>query len=119
MRRVVVEVSRHLVATAGSVPEFTARLGREQLVRLRVIAESVEDTAGRVVDALEDRERRKRAEEARVFEERYRDVIARELDRVELFGIDLTYEETKRQTLSVAYVALRSLTEPARRHEQH
>ncbi len=103
--RMVRECSARIVDIAAELPLFTERTVAEILKReteLLGIAERILREAVRIRDISEQANPERRA---RQFEEDYRRAVLRRLDRLELFGADLS-EASRRHRLSVAYVVL-------------
>jgi len=103
-KRVIEEASQSIVDIAGELPHFSERTFAELLRRDRVLI----DAAHRTLESL-DRIRAKvedseEAESAN-FETEYRRAVMRNLNRLELFGVDLS-RASKSHPLSVAYVSL-------------
>ena len=96
---------RHLVGIASQLPQFEeASITRslQQLGRLTADSEEILARIRRIEDAvttdgIEDKNRS--------YEIEYRLALQRDLDYLELFGIDL-YPQPPRQKLSVAYISL-------------
>lgn len=103
--RVIEEASQSIVDIARVLPSFSERTFGELLKRDRILV----DAAQKILESV-DRIRAKADEyqeaEAAKFETEYRRAVARNLDRVELFGVDLS-RSSRSQPLSVAYVSLR------------
>ncbi len=102
--RIIGEASESIVDIARALPNFTERTLSELLKRDQILI----DAAHRTLESL-DRIRTKADDdkelEAAKFETEYRRTMARNLDRLELFGVDLT-RASRSQPLSVAYVSL-------------
>jgi hypothetical protein len=102
--RVIEEASQSIVDIARVLPNFTERTFAELLKRNRVLV----DAAQRILENL-DRIRTKvdddQAVEAAQFETEYRRAVSRNLNKVELFGVDLS-RASRSHPLSVAYVTL-------------
>ena len=103
-RRIVQEASESIIDIAQVLPNFSERTFAELLRRDRVLMEA----ADRAMESLE----RIRAEshqdlerESAVFETEYRRAITRNLDRMDLFGVDLS-RASRSHPLSVAYISL-------------
>jgi predicted NACHT family NTPase len=103
--RVLAEAIRYVVEVADKLPKFQVAHIKESLQRLSNLSEVVEETS-KGVKRIEDWVHRQESDaEAQQFEVDYRLAIIRRLDRLELFGADLS-PESKRQSLSAAYVSL-------------
>src|SRR5579883_1358397 len=99
------EVSRHLAAVASRLPKFdeeNARAGLELLTSLRTDFDQVLDDVRFIREQVDKAQGPGARDE---FAVDYRQTVARELDRVELFGVDLP-EELRRAKLTEAYVTL-------------
>ncbi len=103
-RRVIEEASQSIVDIAHSLPNFNERTFAELLRRSQSLMAAVD----RIFDKLERLRSQTDADpqlESARFETDYRRAVARNLDQMELFGVDL--ERTSRShPLSVAYVSL-------------
>jgi energy-coupling factor transporter ATP-binding protein EcfA2 len=109
-RRLVQETSKYIVDIASQLPTFTERTFAEVLKRqdtLRDIAETILAEV-RHIRAISRQANPELA--SAVFEKEYREAVARNLDRLELFGVDVS-GANKRHRLSVAYVTLAVTTE--------
>ncbi len=98
------EAVRYLVSTASTLPRFQEAFVAESLSRLSHIDEDLD----KVLEATERIERRvvgTTDDAAARFEADYRHAVTRNLDYLELFGVDLP-PEARRHALSVAYVSL-------------
>jgi len=104
-QRIISESSQYIVDIASQLPNFTERTFAAVLKRedecLRV-AKRILDEVLRIRE--DSRSINPEAEAAR-FEEQYRRGVIRQLDRLELFGLDLS-TTSRRYGLSVAYVGL-------------
>ncbi|MGA8086967.1 MAG: NACHT domain-containing protein [Terracidiphilus sp.] len=107
--RVIEEASQSIIDIARVLPSFTERTFAELLKRDRVLI----DAAQRILENL-DRIRAKTDDQdgsAAKFETEYRRATIRNLDKVELFGVDLS-RSSRSQPLSVAYVSLNVGSDP-------
>jgi Leucine-rich repeat (LRR) protein len=107
-RRLMVECVISIGKIASKLPAFTERAFAELLERDRRLAELIEDV---LVEVRRLRSRAVRDDPeavAALYQEEYRTVIARVLDELELYGVDLS-ETSQRQPLTEAYVSLRSV----------
>lgn len=102
--RVIQEASQSIIDIARMLPGFTERTFSELLKQNRVLV----NAADQILDKL-DRIRTKidddREIEAARFETEYRRAVARNLNKLELFGVDLS-RTSRSYPLSVAYVGL-------------
>jgi hypothetical protein len=102
--RVVQEASQSIVEIARILPNFTERTLSELLKQNRVLV----DAAQQILENL-DRIRTKTNEdqgiEATRFETEYRRAVVRNLNKLELFGIDLS-RSSRSHPLSIAYVSM-------------
>ncbi|MEM7011520.1 MAG: NACHT domain-containing protein, partial [Verrucomicrobiota bacterium] len=93
-RQILEHACEFIARLAPSLPDYRDDFDRELLTRFDKITDQVVEAMNRVIDA-----------QAEGFEKRYRDKVVRELDKLELFGVDLE-DAHKRYKLSVAYVSL-------------
>lgn len=102
--RVIEEASQSIIDIARMLPKFTERTFSELLKRNRVLV----DAAQQILEKL-DRIRTKTDDDQEIeavrFETEYRRAVARNLNKLELFGIDLS-RASRSHPLSVAYVSL-------------
>lgn len=102
--RVIEEASQSIIDIARKLPNFSERTIAELLRRDRVLI----DAAQRTFESL-DRIRLKAEDDQQSasarFEIEYRRAVVRNLNRVELFGVDLS-RSSRSHPLSVAYVSL-------------
>ncbi|MFN6469868.1 MAG: leucine-rich repeat domain-containing protein [Nostoc sp. SerVER01] len=103
--RMLEEVSRGIIEVAPQLQGFTLAVTTESLQRLEKIIEHLQTS--------QEQSQREKTE----FERRYRDIIIRELDRMEMFGLPPMDTLTARQSLSKAYVTLSAIQH--RREEQN
>ncbi len=82
-----------------TLPNYMTAIGRE-------ILRGQADLPGAVENERERRERARALAAAAEFTERYREVIKRNLDHVDLYGVDVRRAGARRQQLSAAWVAL-------------
>jgi len=110
--RIIREVSQYIIDIASQLPRFNERTFGEMLKRQNVLT----DVAEQILEEV----RRIREEgksddvEASRFEVDYRRAVVRQLDELQLFGVDLS-AASRRHRLSVAYVTLsvqKETTEP-------
>ena len=103
-RLVIEEASQSIIDIAHNLPNFSERTFAELLRRDQVLI----DAADRMLEGLErirsQPQAGQGAESAR-FETEYRRAAARNLNRMELFGVDLA-RSSRFHPLSVAYVSL-------------
>ena len=83
-------------------------LARQQRM-LAHLSKSIGRVPGDVVDRLRAEQERARSEADKEYDRLYREAVTRELDHVELFGVDQLSAESQSQRLTRAYVSL-SLT---------
>lgn len=108
--RLLRESCNYTVEIAVTLPEFTPAALREILQRETALLE----LARRVLEQLPQGPAPETGEDADLaFETQYRREIARKLDRLELFGVNVS-ELNRRYALSVAYITL-SASLPSRR----
>jgi ATPase subunit of ABC transporter with duplicated ATPase domains len=102
---VIEEASRSMIDIARVLPHFSERTLAELLRRDRVLI----DAAQRTLDGLE-RIRLQVTEDQEIdaskFETEYRRAVVRNLNKMELFGVDLSSRASRSQPLSVASVGL-------------
>ncbi|AWN32260.1 ATP-binding protein [Streptomyces sp. NEAU-S7GS2] len=94
MYQVALQVAQFIT----SWPTFCSRVNVEQLQRLRVITETVEKVHEKMGMDL-------RAQDIE-FEGRYADLVVDALDRMEIFGLDLTERSNRAYNLTAAYITL-------------
>ncbi len=102
-RKILDHAAQLIVDIASQLPHFSERVLGEILTRqtdFAVKADRIINDLQRIRDVMSGGDRL-----AEDFEARYRAKIVRQLDRLELFGVDLQ-ECNKRYQLSVAYVSL-------------
>jgi ABC-type multidrug transport system fused ATPase/permease subunit len=102
-KRVIEEASQSIIDIARELPNFTERTFAELLRQERVLL----DAAARILQGLE-RIRSQvgdPAAESAKFETEYRRAVARNLNKMELFGVDLS-RTSRSHSLSVAYISL-------------
>jgi len=102
-RRVIQVACQSIIDIAHQLPNFNERIFAELLQGNRVLLEAV----GRVFDQI-NRIRAAQVDpqsESAQFETDYRLAVSRNLNRMELFGVDLA-QSSKSHPLSVAYVSL-------------
>ncbi|QKQ77058.1 NACHT domain-containing protein [Nostoc sp. TCL240-02] len=103
--RMLEEVSRGIIEVAPQLEGFTLAATTESLQRLEKIIEHLQTS--------QEQSQRDKNE----FERKYREVIIRQLDRMEMFGLPRMDTLTARQSLSIAYVTLSAT--PHGREEQN
>lgn len=103
--RMLEEVGRGIIEVAPQLQGFTLAATTESLQRLEKIIEHLQTS--------QEQSQREKTE----FERKYRQVIIRELDRMEMFGLPRMDTLTARQSLSKAYVTLSAIRH--RREEQN
>jgi hypothetical protein len=104
-RRIILESSQYVIDVARNLPNFTERTFSEVLRRqnqMLSIATQILEEVERI--RLESQQPDRDAEAAR-FEAEYRRAVIRNLDEIELFGVDVS-PESRRHRLSVAYITL-------------
>ncbi|MFD4750970.1 NACHT domain-containing protein [Streptomyces rubiginosohelvolus] len=92
------DISVQLVQFITSWPTFSAKVELEQLSRLRVIADAVENINAKMGPDLrwEDLD----------FEGRYASLVVQTLNRLQIFGLDLADRKHRSYELSAAYITL-------------
>ncbi len=103
--RLISECSQCIIDIASQLPQFTERTIAEVLQREGQLLDIAKKTLAEVERIRKASEQDNPEEKARRFEEDYRREVIRTLDKLELFGADLS-EASKRHRLSVAYVTL-------------
>jgi energy-coupling factor transporter ATP-binding protein EcfA2 len=103
-RRVIEEASQSIIDIAHQLPNFSERTFAELLRRNRVLIDAADRTLEAVERIRSQAQSNQEAESAR-FETEYRRAVARNLNRMELFGVDLA-RTSRAHPLSVAYVSL-------------
>ncbi len=121
--RIIDEVSRDIVDIAADLPGFNEHTFAEVLKRENELIQKTDRILLEVGRIREESLRVNPKLEAARFEEAYLRDVARKLDQLELFGIDVT-RANRRHSLNVAYVTLSVETkrtketgEPAAAHE--
>jgi hypothetical protein len=99
------ETIRYVVEVATALPKFESVFAAGSLRRLTLISKDVEQVLETVQRVEQQVSLRVDDGKARRYEADYRQAIIRNLDYVELFGADIS-QESRRQTLSVAYLSL-------------
>lgn len=103
--RALDESVRYLVEIAAQLPKFEPALAAESLQRLSHIGRDV-DHILEIVERIETHVLAGSGDsKIQRYEADYRQAVIRNLDYVELFGADIA-AESRRQSLSVAYVSL-------------
>ncbi|WP_442948465.1 NACHT domain-containing protein [Nostoc sp.] len=95
--RMLEEVSRGIIEVAPQLQGFTLAATTESLQRLEEIIDHFQTS--------KEQSQRDKNE----FERKYRQVIIRELDRMEMFGLPRMDDFTAQQSLSIAYVTLSAI----------
>ena len=103
--RIVTEACQHIVDVASSLPGFTEKSFGEVLKREGEIRQIAFEVINEVHELRKKVEEQNPEAEAGRFEADYRRAITRQLDYVEIFGVDNS-STSKRQKLSVAYISL-------------
>lgn len=101
--RGIQEASQYIVDIAAQLPQFNERTFSELLKRqnqLQNVADQILDEVSRIrADTHQD------DRQSAVFEVEYRRAVIRNLDELQLFGVDAS-QASRRHKLSVAYVTL-------------
>jgi len=84
--RIVLEISRHLVASAERFPGFTAALAAPQLSRIKTIASSVQHSEIAVADEIDSRRLQAKRRISAEYERTYREIVASSLDEVDIMA---------------------------------
>jgi hypothetical protein len=103
-RRVIEEASQSIVDMAHQLPNFTERTFSELLRGNRVLVDAAARTL-RELERIRSQAPPDQEAESVKFETDYRRAIVRNLNKMELFGVDLAHT-SKFHPLSVAYVSL-------------
>src|SRR6266498_723184 len=101
--RIIQETSRYIIDISSQLPSFTESTFSEVLRREDYLVKTVNrilEEVQRIRDAGQELE-----QNAARFESDYRSSVVRNLDRLELFGLDVS-SASRRHRLSVAYVKL-------------
>lgn len=109
--RVLQEACAYVIEVATSMPSFSPHALTEMLRRETETQQMLELVIARLPAGGASA-----SGTAGEFELRYRRELARELDRVELFGLTVS-EFVRRYTLSVAYISLTASSKPRRRSD--
>jgi hypothetical protein len=96
------ESCTYAVEVAITLPPFTSQAALESLRRETEIIELIHQVLDKIPEASPDPAGRDENDD---FETGYRRTVARTLDRLELFGVDVSHYN-KRYALSVAYISL-------------
>ena len=109
--RVLAEAVRYLVEVAAQLPRFEKAAVAESLKRLSHLGDIVEQTARRVehIEAWVATQERDPGNQK--YESDYRLAVIRNLDFLELFGVDIQPDSSK-QALTIAYISLQLETGP-------
>ncbi len=105
--RALEEVVRFIVATAEALPEFQSRSAAAVLGRISRLGADIEKILDRVarIEAFAARAQDERTHRSARYEADYRQAVMRNLDYLELFGVDIS-AEAQRHALTVGYVSL-------------
>ena len=101
--RIIQETSRYIIDISSQLPSFTESTFSEVLKREDYLVKTVKrilEEVQRIRDAGQQLD-----QNVAVFEADYRSSVVRNLDKLELFGIDVS-SASRRHRLSVAYVKL-------------
>jgi len=104
-KRIIAECSQYIVDIASQLPSFTERTFSEILKRQNKLLATTEDVLNEVRNIYESLRQGIPDAELAYFEAEYRRSVRRTLDNVVLPGVDVA-EPSRRQRLSVAYIAL-------------
>lgn len=96
---------RHLVEVASRLPQFEEAIAARSLQQLSKLAGNVDEVLERVGRIEATVGAKTQDEKAREYEIDYRLAVQRNLDYLEIFGIDLP-PESRSHKLSVAYISL-------------
>lgn len=102
-RRIINESASAIVDIASQLPHFRERTFGELLRRQNEMLTIVERVLTEVRRIREESQRANPEEASAIFEERYRQAIVRQLDEIELFGVELP-RASRRHPLSASYV---------------
>jgi Leucine-rich repeat (LRR) protein len=114
--RVIEEASQSIIDIARVLPNFSERTFAELLRRDRVLIEAAQRTLENL-DRIRAKPDEDQLVEAAKFDTEYRRTVVRNLNKVELFGVDLS-RASRSHPLSVAYVSLEvgAASKPPRIH---
>ena len=115
-RRTIGECSQCIVDIASQLPTFTERTFGEILKRENQLVVATTKILEEVRQIRENTQQGEHQAQAARFEEIYRRAIIRQLDELELFGVDVS-TASRRHRLSVAYVTL-SVKQQGRVHQE-
>jgi hypothetical protein len=104
------ETCNYAVEIAVTLPQFSSQAARESLRRESEIIELINTVLAKLPDPAITGE--EESDKDFQFETQYRRTVARKLDNLELFGLDVS-PISKRYALSVAYITL-SASEPGK-----
>jgi predicted NACHT family NTPase len=102
---VIEEASQSIIDIAHVLPNFSERTFSELLRREGVLIDAAQKTLDGL-DRIRSQAKEDQAAESTKFETEYRRALVRNLNKVELFGVDLSSRANKSHPLSVAYVSL-------------
>lgn len=102
-QRIIFESSQLITDIASQLPSFSERTLAEVLNR----EDQLVDIANKILEEIQHirKESYDTEQESSIFEEYYRRTVRRNLDQLELFGVDVS-SASRRHRLSVAYVSL-------------
>lgn len=103
-QRLISETSQYIIDIASQLPNFTERTLAEVLKREENLV-AIANTLLSEVRRIREESQHASTEAAGYFETEYRRAVVRELDELQLFGVDLP-TSSRRHRLSVAYVTL-------------
>lgn len=99
------ESADYIIDISSQFPNFTERTFSEILKRENLLLNRADEILNEVRQIRKESRRTNIEENVAQFEEEYRRAVVRNLDKVELFGVDVS-SPNRRYRLSVAYVSL-------------
>lgn len=108
--RLLVESSKAICAIAGQLPNFTPSTFAEILTRESQLADSATRILAELQRIREQSFRRNPSVDAAHFEADYRNAVSRQLNVMQLFGIDRA-DKGPEHALNIAYITLTALSD--------
>jgi len=104
-KRVLDELSQRIVDTSARLPNFSENLSKEIYKGSRQLVENTDQILEELRKLRLGIQKKDESLEAILFEEKYKLQIARKLDFLTLFGVDIS-RSSRRHSLSIAYIKL-------------
>ncbi|CAG0989829.1 Internalin A [Methanosarcinales archaeon] len=102
---IIKESANYIIDISSQFPSFTEGTFSEILKRESLLIDRADEILKEVRQIRKESRQANAEEDAAQFEEQYRRAVGRNLDKVELFGVDIA-ASNRRYRLSVAYVSL-------------